>query len=315
MVALSVFMALAVSAQSGQVLELARVGVVGSTAKSIKQGHYAVSNFHIEVDGHSGGYLFNVDGGYPGYETVSEVGSDGRIYKRPGRTKYSNIVLRTGTGMGKAMYEWIQNSFDKKYERKNGAIVAADFDRKKTSNRLGFGNALLTDIAFPLMARSSKDPAYMSLGISPESVILTKEPTKLEIPNFRASAFQESDFEVVFPDFPDLIVNEVSPINIRFGGASPDGTVSGAEIDNVRMTLMPQGLAAMEKFFAEILRGSTKRTTIVVRYLLPDETVELTLLGVGVASLAQDRDASMGGLASATMEFMVEDFRYKVDHK
>jgi len=32
------------------------------STKSIKQGHYAVSNFHIEVDGQSGGYLDSVSG-------------------------------------------------------------------------------------------------------------------------------------------------------------------------------------------------------------------------------------------------------------
>ena len=33
---------------------------------SIKQGHYAVSNFHIEVDGASGGYLSSFQA--PSYE-------------------------------------------------------------------------------------------------------------------------------------------------------------------------------------------------------------------------------------------------------
>ncbi|MFL5328299.1 MAG: hypothetical protein ACJ8C4_05250 [Gemmataceae bacterium] len=37
------------------------VGPGQSSTCSIKQGHYAVSNFHVEIDGMSGGYLYSVD--------------------------------------------------------------------------------------------------------------------------------------------------------------------------------------------------------------------------------------------------------------
>jgi hypothetical protein len=51
--------------------------------------------------------------------------------------------------------------------RKNGAIIACDYNYKELS-RLEFNNALMTEVAFPALDAASKDAAKMTIKISPE---------------------------------------------------------------------------------------------------------------------------------------------------
>lgn len=281
---------------------------------SVKSGHYAVSNFHIEVDGASGGYLNSVVGGGPGYETVEEIGSDGTLRKRPGRAKYGNIVMRAGTGMGKPVSNWIQASFDKQYARKNGTISTPDLSQQKTTNRLQFSNALVTEVTLPALDAASKEGAFVKFSVEPETArVTTKEPAKLEFPNI--TLWRESDYEVVFPDFPDLVAVGVSPVVTKFQWDRQSETFVKAQMENVTFTLAPGLSSVVDPFFQEVLKGSTRRTSVIIRYLLPDATIELTLMGACIASLNPERDASFADTPRATLEFMVEDFRYKVDHK
>ncbi len=129
---------------------------------------YAAGNYAIELDGINAGWVYNAEGGHAASDVVLErMSADRIIRKHIANVKYEEITVQCGTGMSKAFYQWIQDSFNRKYSRKNGAIIAATYDSKEVS-RLTFNNALISEIGFPALDVASKDAARMTVKLSPE---------------------------------------------------------------------------------------------------------------------------------------------------
>jgi hypothetical protein len=134
---------------------------------------YVSGAYALELDNAAAGWLFSAEGGNAYSEVVVErLGPDHIQKKHIAGVQYEDITLSFGTGMSRGLYNWIKSSFDHKYERHNGAVVAATFDHKEMS-RLTFYNALIEEIGFPALDASSKDAARLTLKISPERTRLT----------------------------------------------------------------------------------------------------------------------------------------------
>jgi|SwirhirootsSR2_FD_contig_111_466692_length_3627_multi_6_in_0_out_0_3 phage tail-like protein len=136
-------------------------------ATADKRG-YVAGKYGVELDGILAGWVWSCEGGHAVSEVVQEkLGPDHIIKKHIAGVKYEDITVTCGTGMSKGFYNWIKDSFDHKYTRKNGAIIAADYNYKEHS-RLTFTNALVTEIGFPALDAASKDAAKMTIKLSPE---------------------------------------------------------------------------------------------------------------------------------------------------
>jgi phage tail-like protein len=134
---------------------------------STKRG-YVAGKYAIELDGIEAGWVSSVDGGHATSDVVVEkVGADHLQRKHIAGVKYEEITVSCGTGMSQKFYQWVKDSFDHKYSRKNGAVIAADYDYKEHS-RLSFFNALISEIGFPALDAGSKDPCKMSIKLKPE---------------------------------------------------------------------------------------------------------------------------------------------------
>jgi phage tail-like protein len=135
---------------------------------SDKRGFIA-GKFGIELDGIMAGWVASVEGGHATSDVVVEkIGVDHLAKKHLAGVKYEEISLSCGTGMSKGFYDWIKASFDHKYQRKNGAIITANYDYQEIS-RITFMNALPTEIGFPALDASSKDAAKMTIKLKPET--------------------------------------------------------------------------------------------------------------------------------------------------
>src|SRR5947209_7033946 len=83
---------------------------------------YIAGKFALELDGINAGWLFNAEGGQAGADVVTEkLGPDHIAKKHIAGVKYDDITLVFGTGMSKAVYNWMNDSFMHNYSRKNGA--------------------------------------------------------------------------------------------------------------------------------------------------------------------------------------------------
>ena len=90
--------------------------------------HLGSSKFKIEIEGVTQGAFTAIEG----METNTEVitftdGSDLIVRKRPGRTTYSNIILKRGFINTDELWNWYKAVIDGMVERKSGSlIVCAD---------------------------------------------------------------------------------------------------------------------------------------------------------------------------------------------
>src|SRR4051794_6927178 len=104
--------------------------------------------FALELDGVSVGRPIAIEGGEPTSDVVVErLGTDQVVRKHLGGVRYEPIVVETGASMNFDLYDWLATTLERRFERKDGAIVAADFDGKERSRRT-FHHALVTSIGF-----------------------------------------------------------------------------------------------------------------------------------------------------------------------
>jgi phage tail-like protein len=91
--------------------------------------HLVTSKFKVEIDGVTQGAFAAVDG----LESTTEVvhfadGNDIIDRKRPGRSHYSNIVLRRGYLNTDELWEWYKQVLDGNVVRRSGSIIICGDD-------------------------------------------------------------------------------------------------------------------------------------------------------------------------------------------
>ncbi len=86
--------------------------------------HIGNFNFHLEIEGLTAGTFRNVEGLDSETEIVEyQDGDDLVLRKRPGRTKYSNIVLKRGYVASDELWQWRKKVMDGSVERKSGSVI------------------------------------------------------------------------------------------------------------------------------------------------------------------------------------------------
>jgi phage tail-like protein len=106
-------------------------GVQGADARSTNpaQGDFLPAhNFKIEIDGVIVGSFREISGIESSVEVIEYRDGDNPVtHKRPGRAKFSNIVMkRQYAGDHDPISEWFRDVFSGKTERKSGSIILTD---------------------------------------------------------------------------------------------------------------------------------------------------------------------------------------------
>jgi hypothetical protein len=142
---------------------------IGSSV-SDKRG-YVAGKYGIEIDGIMAGWLQSAEGGSATSDVVVEkLGADSLQKKHIAGVKYEDITIQLSPGdlpKRAGLAGWVAASLQTPL-RKSGAVVAADYNYKEHSRRT-FTNALISEVTFPALDATSKDPAYMTLKFSPET--------------------------------------------------------------------------------------------------------------------------------------------------
>ncbi len=132
---------------------------------------YTGGRFTLELDQKKPvGIIQSIDGGHFKADPVpSMVGSRNIITRYAGKPKYDDISITCGMAMSHSFWEWVQASLDNQPQRRNGAVVAYDFNNKERMRRT-FKSALISEVGFPPLDAASKSPAYLTIKISPETL-------------------------------------------------------------------------------------------------------------------------------------------------
>lgn len=131
---------------------------------------YVSGNSFMNLGNVRCGFLKSVEGGAIGAEVINEpAGPSAFVKKHIGQPKYQQFTLQVGFSMDKSLYEWIAQSWRMKSERKDGSIVALDYNLTPKSERQ-FLQALITETTIPAMDGSSKEPAYLTVKFAPQVI-------------------------------------------------------------------------------------------------------------------------------------------------
>jgi phage tail-like protein len=136
---------------------------------------YTSGKFAFELDGHRCGFLQNVEGGQMIAELAThKMGPNNYEKKNVTTVKWGDVKMRTGIGMSKGLYQWIQAAFDMGVLYKNGAITVANFNYK-AERRMDLLNMLMTKVQMPTLDGASKDTGYFDITCAIEQIRWLKE--------------------------------------------------------------------------------------------------------------------------------------------
>ena len=218
------------------------------------------------------------------------------------------FAVELGLSMSKAVYDWIALSLKGSYRRKSGEVVALDLTNAVQSSR-EFKEALITEIGFPAMDASSKDPAYMTIKFSPEQTVrkkgagatLTPESTK------KQKTWLPSNFRFELKGLPTSKINKVDALTIKqtvvtdgIGETRDYAKEPGKlEFPNVVLTLAESDAQPWLDWFEDfVIRGNNgqeqeKSGSLV--YLSPslqEELGRLDFFNLGIFRVAEEKAES-----------------------
>jgi phage tail-like protein len=134
-----------------------------------RRDYITVHNFNVEIDGVIVGGFKEVSGIESETEVIEYKEGDERIMrKQPGKTKYSNIVLKRGTLGTPELWDWYKKVIEGTTERKSGSIIILDHNMEEVV-RYNFFKAWPCRWKGPSLNRDSKDPILEEIELCIES--------------------------------------------------------------------------------------------------------------------------------------------------
>ena len=284
---------------------------------------YVAGNFQLVLGGVNSGFLKSVEGGAATAEVISEVvGTSYFAKKHLGQISYDPFVLRFGLAMSTDVYDWINASWSGNYQRKDGAIVAADHQLNAVSQR-EFFNALVTETGIPALDGASKDPAYLTLKFAPEYTRVTKASGKVTGP---AKADQKlwlpSNFRVQIDGLDCSRVSAVDSFTVKqsivtddIGDARDYQREPGRlEFPDLAITLAESSAKSWFDWFEDfVIKGNSGETTEKngsIAFLsanLADELLRIDLFNLGIFKIGADKtEANSDRLTTVTAQLYCE---------
>jgi hypothetical protein len=286
----------------------------------------ATGYFGLEVDGVNVGLVKSLEGGNAFAQAVVEAVGAGGGYPRKhiGNVKYEDVTLLAGTGMGGAFYAWVQAAFDLDYQRKDGAILEADFQYKVRARR-EFHNALITEVAFPALDAASKDPAYMTVKFAPEYTRYTKSSGSAKPGARIQKRWLPSNFRLTIPGLDTKTTNKIEAIVLKQKVAEYQvGTGRGyalipglPEVSNLVVTFPEKSLPSFQDWFDDFVvkgnAGSEQEKTGSLEFLAPDLKTwlfRLDFTGVGILSLGPVEATTADRIRRMRAEMYIEEIAF-----
>jgi hypothetical protein len=291
---------------------------------------YTAGRFGLDVAGYNVAFLKKFSGMAMEADVVTnDLGTDNIQKKHVSNIKWTAGKATVGIGMGKGMYDWINQSFDKSYEPKNGALVSADFNYKAQST-LNFEDALITEVVVPALDGSSKDSAYFDVSFEPERVRWSKgggEDIRAKL-GAKQKAWLCSNFRVEIGDLPCNRISKVDSFTWKCAIAADQiGTVreytkhpAKVTVPDLKFTISTADhhpwAEAAKKWFVDghHLEGDEMDGRIV--FLGPDmkeELGEINLMNVGFKKFSnEDREANSEKISRFNVEMYVEKMAFAI---
>jgi hypothetical protein len=302
---------------------------------SIKTGHYAVSNFHIEIDGQSGGYLSSFQAPSYEIEDVSQaLGPDYITKKMMGAPKIGEATAVFNISQAGALLAWVETVWNKQCVEKDTTVRIADQDYN-IKRGIDMGACVINKLEFPeLKASDGKKHFEITAGWQAQNLSYVAGGGKAQGQmGSKAKAWMVNNYEVqpVFGLKTQWITSMGLPkITPKISKEShgkfrlPLLNYASIEFATVKMEISSAGYAEAENLAKRILQDGNCEESEFQDILIDmkDQSLKktlgtFTLIGCGLKKFdwAPKLEGGKEGLALCTLEFMVEDFRFAVQHK
>lgn len=128
----------------------------------------SVSNFALEIDGQTAGYVHAVEGGEATGQVVAlRESSESVARKHIGAVNYEDVTVTVDLSLDPVFFTWITDTLQQKNLRRDVTVLTLDADLK-VRRQDDYYNALITAVTVPKMDGSSKDAGYFIVKFSPE---------------------------------------------------------------------------------------------------------------------------------------------------
>ncbi|HZR41106.1 MAG TPA: phage tail protein [Ktedonobacteraceae bacterium] len=133
---------------------------------------FRVFNFLVELDGIAQVSFIECSGLGTTTEVIEtrEGGDNTTVHKLPGKTTYTDIVLKWGMTSTTELWDWRQQIIEGNVVRKNGSIVVFDLANSTEVARWNFVNAWPSKIEGPAFNAKGNDIAINTLTLSHEGI-------------------------------------------------------------------------------------------------------------------------------------------------
>lgn len=293
---------------------------------------HTAGRFALDIGGYNVGYLKKFSGlAMEADVATNDLGPDNVQKKHLANIKWTPGKATIGIGMGKGMYDWIKQSFDKAYAPRNGAFVSADFNNRAQS-RLEFQNAIITSLTVPKLSGDSKDPAYFDVEFEAETVRWFRaggeDITGAKI-GARQKAWLCSMFRVEIGDLPCRRVASVDSFTWKCSVASdqvgmfrePTKHPAKVTVPDIKLSISDADYGpwaeAARKWFIDghhLEEHEMNGRIVFLDPSLQTEIGEITLLNVGFKKFAKDDfEANSEKIARFSVELYVEKMEFKIN--
>ena len=240
-----------------------------------------------------------------------------------GTIKGEVVTINIGVSMGKGLYEWIKASLDETHLRKNGYVVAVDYNYKAKSYR-HFRDALITEITIPALDGSSKDTSFFTIKFAPEEITYKAgdDADIKGVVNTKQKKWLTSNFRLRLGDLPCGRVSKIDSFTIKQHiqqdavGSQRISTKepTGFEITNLKVTFSASDVKPWATFFDDfVIKGNNRQEAELsgaIEFLDPslkEVLGSVDLFQVGIFSLAEDKgEANKDSIKRWTAELYVE---------
>jgi len=302
--------------------------LLGAQAERDKRSYGGAARVVLEIDGVGSAAVSNITGGNVTADVIVEpAAGSGFAQKRLGQPHVVPVTVEVTVG---DLLPWITQTLGGAGQTVNGRILEFDPSNSIVAERQ-FNNATLTEIAFPALDGSSKEPARMKLTFQPQNISTKPASGGGKVPPIgdgKSKRPMASAFRVTIPGVDCTGVARVEPITITFkgsntasrGGRDVQGPKNSAETvagDLVLSVADSKAGGFTEWHDRSVVRGETSNAekTATVELLTPDLKNSILTLegqGVGIVTLRQPAQAA-GAEAVRRVEaqMYVEQWRVK----
>ncbi len=301
----------------------------GVTPGSGKERSYVSGSFMLTLDGKNQGFIKSVDGGAITAEVINEpAGPDSFAKKHIGQPRYEDFTVQVGFSMGRPVYDWIARSWTVKTERKSGSFIVADAQLQAQSERRFF-NALITETTIPAMDGSSKEPAYLTVRLAPESIRVDKASGRVEgeLAKVEQKKFLPACFRMQIDGLDCTKISHIDSFTVKrpaviddVGDARDRARQPGKVLfPNLRITL-PESAAQSwldwhESFVVQGKNDDKAERNGMLTLLSPNQQTVLATIrffNMGIFSIQNDKaEASADQVRRVTAELYVERMEFE----